>query len=132
MSEVKGDRRYTDDHEWAREVGDEIVVGISAFAVSQLGDITLVSLDVAPGDTVEAKQRFGTIESVKTLSDLFAPVSGSITRINSDLDARPELVNDDCWEAAWMVAIRPSSREADWQRLLDAEAYREYLEKVDH
>jgi glycine cleavage system H protein len=132
MSEVKGDRRYTEDHEWAKPDGDEVVVGISDFAVAQLGDITLVSFDVKVGDVVEAKARFGTIESVKTLSDLFAPLSGTVTRINPDLDARPEIVNDDCWEQAWMVAIRPSARDAEWANLLEPEAYRKYLEKIDH
>ena len=74
------DLKYTKDHEWARQEGGEIVVGITAFAVDQLGDITLVSLDVTPGSRVEAEKPFGTVESVKTLSDLFAPISGTVTR----------------------------------------------------
>jgi glycine cleavage system H protein len=132
MSDVKGDRRYTGDHEWAKTEGDEVLVGITAFAVAQLGDITLVSFDVKPGDVVEARKGFGTIESVKTLSDLFAPLSGTITRINPALDTRPELVNDDCWEQAWMVAMKPSALDAEWPDLLEPEAYRKYLEKVEH
>jgi glycine cleavage system H protein len=81
-NEVRDDRRYSKDHEWALVDGDEIVVGISAFAVDQLGDITLVNLDVSDGDEVEQGAVFGTIESVKTLSDLYAPVSGTVTRVN--------------------------------------------------
>ena len=76
--DVKADRRYTKDHEWARQSGEEVVVGITAFAVDQLGDITLVNMDVKPGDELLAGKAFGTIESVKTLSDLFSPVSGKV------------------------------------------------------
>src|SRR5689334_24656399 len=99
--DVRADRRYTKDHEWAKESGAEVLVGITAFAVDQLGDITLVNLDVKPGDIITAGKAFGTIESVKTLSDLFAPISGKVTRINADLETRPELVNDDCYDKAW-------------------------------
>src|SRR5215213_1008155 len=94
--EVKTDRRYTKDHEWAKAVGPTVVIGITAFAVDQLGDITLVNLDVKPGDTITAGKAFGTIESVKTLSDLFAPVSGKVERVNTHLETTPELVNEDC------------------------------------
>jgi glycine cleavage system H protein len=129
-NEVKDDRRYTRDHEWAKRNGDELVVGITAFAVDQLGDITLVNFDLSPGDAVQAQQAFGTIESVKTLSDLFAPVSGTILRVNEELDARPELVNADCWERAWLVAIQPSQLDTEWASLLDAQSYRQHLESV--
>jgi glycine cleavage system H protein len=121
--EVKDDRRYTKDHEWAKTEGNEILVGITAFAVDQLGDITLVGLDVAPGDEVETGQVFGTVESVKTVSDLFAPLSGKITRINAKLDDAPELVNEDPWGESWMVAIEP----ADDGELMDAAAYRKLI-----
>src|SRR6188508_852000 len=105
-TEVKDDRKYTKDHEWALEQNGEIVVGISAFAVDQLGDITLVNLDVKPGDAVEAHKAFGTIESVKTLSDLFSPVSGQVVRVNAELIEHPELINEDPWQRGWMVAIK--------------------------
>ncbi len=121
--EVKEDRRYTKDHEWAKTEGNEVLVGITAFAVDQLGDITLVGLDVGPGDEVETGQVFGTVESVKTVSDLFAPLSGKITRINEKLDDAPELVNEDPWEESWMVAIEP----ADDGELMDAAAYRKLI-----
>src|SRR5215510_12766792 len=108
-TDVKDDRRYTKDHEWAKDDKGDLVVGITAFAVDQLGDITLVNIDVKPGDTVAAGKTFGTIESVKTLSDLFAPISGKIARVNAALENAPESVNDDCWEKGWMIAIEPSN-----------------------
>ena len=128
MSNVVSDRKYTKDHEWAKTEGSSVQVGITAYAVEQLGDITLVNLDVKEGDTVEAGQAFGTIESVKTLSDLFAPLSGKVTKINKDLESKPELVNADCY-AAWMVAIEGSVDGAD---LMDAAAYEKLLSTLDH
>jgi glycine cleavage system H protein len=130
-AETKDDRRYTKDHEWAKKEGDELVIGITAFAVDQLGDVTLISLDVKVGDKVEAHKAFGTIESVKTLSDLFAPVSGVVTRINGTLDAQPELVNEDPWGKGWMVAIKPSNA-GDVDGLLDAGAYQTHVKESAH
>ncbi len=129
--DVKDDRRYTKDHEWAKRSGDEVLVGITAFAVDQLGDITLVNLDVKAGDTLTAGKAFGTIESVKTLSDLFAPISGRVVRVNPELERRPELVNADCWEASWMIAVAPSD-EKEVDKLLDAHAYAELLKSSAH
>ena len=126
--EVKDDRKYTKDHEWAKEQDGLLVVGITAFAVDQLGDITLVGLDVKEGDEVEAGKPFGTIESVKTLSDLFAPVSGTVKAVNAALEGEPELINDDCWGKGWMIRIEPS----DKGELLDSDAYRSLLEESDH
>ena len=116
------DLRYTKDHEWTKGSGSEVTVGITAFAVEQLGDITLVNIDVKPGDTVTEGKSFGTIESVKTLSDLFAPVSGKVVRVNADLEGKPELVNEDCWKA-WMIAIAPADGAAV-DALMDAEVCR--------
>jgi glycine cleavage system H protein len=124
--DVRADRRYTKDHEWAKESGDDFLVGVTSFAVGELGDITLVNLDVKVGDTVKVGKAFGTIESVKTLSDLFAPLSGKVERVNAELADKPELVNQDCWEKAWMIAIRPSDA-GEIRALLDPEAYRELL-----
>jgi glycine cleavage system H protein len=129
--EVKQDRKYTKDHEWTLSEGADLVVGITAFAVDALGDITLVSLDVKVGDHVEAHKAFGTIESVKTLSDLFAPVSGKIARVNAALENAPELVNEDCWGKAWMIAITPDDPGAA-AGLLDAAAYSAHLEESAH
>ncbi len=104
-------------------------MGITAFAVDQLGDITLVNIDVKPGETVVAGKAFGTIESVKTLSDLYAPVSGKIVRVNSALEEKPELVNEDCWGDGWMVAIEPSGGDAE---LLDATRYKKLILESAH
>lgn len=127
-TDVKEDRRYTKDHEWAQEKAGELVVGITAFAVDQLGDITLVNIDVKPGDTVTQGKAFGTIESVKTLSDLYAPVTGKVVRVNKALEDKPELVNEDCWGEGWMVAIQP----AGTGELLDAASYKKLILESAH
>ncbi|XXY47360.1 glycine cleavage system protein GcvH [Sorangium sp. So ce269] len=129
--DVRTDRRYTKDHEWAKHENDQVVVGITAFAVDQLGDITLVNLDVKPGDTITAGKAFGTIESVKTLSDLFAPVSGKVERVNSDLEDRPELVNEDCYGKAWMIVVSPSD-QGELGGLMEPAAYAELLKTAAH
>jgi len=128
--EVKSDRLYTRDHEWALSQGNEVLIGISAFAVDQLGDITLVDLSAAAGQHLDAHQTFGTIESVKTLSDLFSPVSGTVLRINQDLLDKPEWVNEDCWNKAWMIAIRPDEPLKSGDDLMDPPAYATHLEQA--
>lgn len=128
--EFPGDRRYTKDHEWARKDGAQIQVGVSAFAVEQLGDITLVNVDVKVGDEVQAGKSFGTIESVKTLSDLFAPISGKVAAINEALNDKPELVNEDP-NKAWMIAITPSAA-AEFDALLDQAAYTQHVKASAH
>lgn len=120
MSSIPSDLRYTNDHEWVRPTEPRWAVGITGFAVEQLGDITLVELP-AVGDLVTRGQRFGTIESVKSVSDLFAPVSGKVARVNDALTQAPEQVNEDCY-AAWMVEIEPSE-PAELEELLSATAY---------
>ncbi len=128
--EVKDDRRYTKDHEWAKGDGKEVVVGVTAFAVEQLGDITMVNMDVSEGDEIEVGKPYGTVESVKTLADLFAPVSGEVLRTNEALEDEPELLNDDCYEKGWLIAIAPSDGSAV-DGLLDAKAYTALLEAED-
>lgn len=113
--------KYTKDHEWAKVEGTRVTVGITGFAVEQLGDITLVTLDVKPGDELAEGKAFGTIESVKTLSDLYAPVSGKIVDVNKALDAKPESVNEDPY-GAWMVVIETSDASATG-KLLDQATY---------
>ena len=130
--EVKDDRKYTKDHEWAKEEDGALVVGITAFAVDQLGDITLVGLDVRAGDKVEAGKTFGTIESVKTLSDLYAPISGKVVAINDALEHEPELINDDCWDKGWMIAIAPSDLKGEGSELLEPSAYLEHVAASQH
>ncbi|MDB4938934.1 MAG: Glycine cleavage system protein [Labilithrix sp.] len=123
--------KYTKDHEWTKLDGSRVTVGITAFAVEQLGDITLVNLDVKVGDEIAAGKAFGTIESVKTLSDLFAPVSGKVVEINKELDAKPELVNDDAYGKGWMVVIEATEPRAIDQ-LLDEAAYAEHVKASAH
>jgi glycine cleavage system H protein len=129
--QVPPDLRYTKEHEWVRENGGELQVGITAFAVEQLGDVTLVNLDVKVGDEVGAGKPFGTIESVKTLSDLYAPVAGKVVHINDALTQKPELVNEDCYGKAWMIAIAPHDGKAHLA-LLDAAAYAEHVRTSAH
>ncbi len=131
MSTFPNDRRYTSDHEWAKLEGDNAVIGVSAFAVEQLGDITLVSVDASVGDRLEAGKAFGTIESVKTLSDLFAPISGTLEAVNGDLEESPELINDDCYGKGWMVKIKPS-KAAEMDKLMDVTAYDAHVKNSAH
>ena len=123
--------KYTKDHEWAKIDGARVTVGITAFAVEQLGDITLVSLDAKEGDTLTSGKAFGTIESVKTLSDLFAPVAGKIVAINKDLTDKPELVNEDCYGKGWMVVIEAADAKALGE-LMDEKAYAEHVKAAAH
>lgn len=120
------DLRYTQQHEWARAEDGVIRVGITWFAQDQLGDVVYVDLPT-PGARVERGQPFGEVESTKSVSDLYAPVSGTIDARNDELEDRPELVNQDPYGEGWMVAIRPEG-EADLTSLLDADAYRSMTE----
>ena len=128
---VPSDRRYTKDHEWALDAEGVLTIGITAFAVEQLGDITLINLDIKVGAAVTAGKAFGTIESVKTLSDLYAPVSGTVVAINEELENAPELVNEDPWGRGWMIRIAPSDA-AGASALLDSAAYQSHVESSDH
>lgn len=129
--EVKADRKYTKDHEWARLADGVLTVGITAFAVDQLGDVTLVNFDVGAGERVKEGTAFGTIESVKTLSDLFAPVNGTVLELNKHLADQPELINEDCWEKGWMLKIKCDS-DADVAALLDGAGYVAHVESSEH
>lgn len=130
MSDYPNDVRYTKEHEWARKEGDLVRVGVTAFAVDQLGDVTLVDLP-AVGAQVEAGKRFGDIESVKTVSELFSPISGEVVEINGGIDAAPEKVNDAPYGDGWLVVIRPSNA-AELDSLMDAAGYEAYLKSLDH
>lgn len=117
--------RYTKEHEWVRVEGGEAVVGVTDYAQGELGDVIFVELP-APGKTVEQMKTFGTIDAVKTVSDLFAPVSGEVTAVNDSLKDNPALVNQAPYEGGWMVRIRMKDpKEVDG--LLTAEDYEKHL-----
>jgi glycine cleavage system H protein len=118
---VPTDLRYTKDHEWIRVEGDGATIGITAYAADQLGDIVFVELPDS-GQTLEQFATFGVVESVKAVSDLFAPVSGEVTESNADLGASPELVNSDPYGAGWMIRVRLADT-GQVEALLDADAY---------
>ncbi len=122
---VPAELRYTKDHEWARRDGNVIVVGITAHAVEQLGDITLVTLPAA-GTKITAGERFGDVDSVKAVSELYAPIDGEVVAKNEQLDATPESVNDDPYGAGWMIKIKPANA-ADFDALLGAADYEKLL-----
>jgi glycine cleavage system H protein len=102
---VPGDLRYTKDHEWVRVDGDTATIGVTDFAASQLGDVVFVDLPAA-GKTVEQFATFGVVESVKAVSDLYAPVSGEVVEVNPELGGNPELVNSDPFGAGWMIKVK--------------------------
>ena len=105
------DVKYTDDHEWAKASGDVIRIGISDYAQDQLGDIVFVELP-AVGDTFEKGAEFGTVESVKTLSELYMPMGGEIVAVNGALEESPEFINDKPYEDGWMITVKPDDMAA--------------------
>ena len=127
MSDIPSDLHYTAEHEWVRRSGDDTVrVGITDFAQSALGDVVFVQLpDV--GAEVTAGESFGEVESTKSVSDLFAPVSGTVSAVNGDLEGSPQLVNSDPYGDGWLLDVKVSNSaelESAISTLLDAEAYR--------
>ena len=118
---VPTDLRYTKDHEWVRTDGDEATIGITKYAADQLGDIVVVELP-ASGTSIEQFATFGVVESVKAVSDLFAPVSGEVTAANEDLTGKPEVVNSDPYGDGWMLRVRVADT-SQLDQLLDADAY---------
>ena len=116
------DVKYTKEHEWIRLEGDVAYVGITDYAQEQLGDIVFVDIQTV-GETLAADEVFGTIEVVKTISDLFLPVAGEVLEQNEALEEQPELVNKDPYGEGWLIKIKPAA-DADFDSLLDAEAYK--------
>jgi glycine cleavage system H protein len=113
--------KYTKDHEWIKLDGDTAIIGITEFAQRELGDIVYVEIETV-GKTLEAESVFGTVEAVKTVSDLFLPVAGTITEVNPALASTPELVNSDPYGGGWMIKMKVKNA-ADVQELMDADAY---------
>jgi len=117
--------RYTKDHEWVNLEGDTATVGITEFAQSELGDIVYVDID-STGKTLGAEEIFGTVEAVKTVSDLFLPLAGTITEVNPVLSNQPELVNSDPYGQGWMIKMTVEST-GDFENLMTAEAYQQLV-----
>jgi glycine cleavage system H protein len=117
--------RYSKEHEWVKVEGNQVRIGISDFAQSELGDIVFVELPEV-GDEITINEPFGSVESVKTVSELYAPISGKVVEINEDLDDSPEYVNESPYEKAWMIVVELSDA-AEIENLLTAEQYEEMI-----
>lgn len=126
VSEVPNDRRYTKDHEWARSDDGRIVVGITDFAQDQLGDVVFVGLP-EPGTEVQADQPLGEVESTKSVSDVYSPVSGKVAGKNPDVEQNPALINEDPYGRGWLVSIEASASALD--DLMSAEEYQRFSEE---
>ena len=123
--EFPSDLLYSKDHEWIRIEGDIATVGVTAFASSELGDIVFVELD-SEGEDLDAEEVFGTVEAVKTVSDLFMPMAGTVTEVNGALEDNPEAVNNEPYGAGWMVKIKLTDPAAT-DHLMSADAYQEMV-----
>ncbi|MEG0796075.1 MAG: glycine cleavage system protein GcvH [Odoribacter sp.] len=119
---VPAELKYTKEHEWVRVEGDEAIVGITDYAQSQLGDIVFVECETV-GDELKAGETFGTIEAVKTVSDLYLPLSGEVLEMNEELEDEPELVNKDPYGKGWIIKVKLSNK-SELNELLSAEAYK--------
>jgi glycine cleavage system H protein len=121
---IPGNLKYTKDHEWIKTEGDTATAGITDFAQKELGDIVYVEINAQ--ETFQKEEVFGTVEAVKTVSDLFMPLSGTITEVNPDLESSPDLVNNDPYGGGWMIRIKLSD-PSELDSLLTAEQYKELI-----
>ncbi len=122
---IPQDLKYTKDHEWVRVEGEVATIGITDFAQGELGDIVFVEVETE-GETLDKEETFGSVEAVKTVSDLFMPISGEITEFNEEVESNPEIVNEDPYGKGWMVKVKISDT-SELDDLLDAEAYQELV-----
>lgn len=123
------DVRYAEDHEWIRSEGDKVRIGISDYAQDQLGDIVFVELPQS-GDTFEKGEEFGTVESVKAVSELYIPIGGEILSVNTALEESPDLVNQSPYNDGWMIEVKPSN-SAELEALITRDAYLEMLKDLE-
>ena len=123
--EIKPELKYTKDHEWISIDGDNATIGITDYAQGELGDIVYVEIE-ALGEELEKEEIFGSVEAVKTVSDLFLPVSGEITELNEGLEDNPELINDDPYGEGWIIKIKISN-QSELSDLLSADDYKELI-----
>ncbi|WP_096271046.1 glycine cleavage system protein GcvH [Paucisalibacillus globulus] len=124
---LPNDLLYSKEHEWVKKEGNTVRIGITDFAQDELGDIVFVELPEV-GDEISVDEPFGSVESVKTVSELYAPVSGKIVEVNTELEDSPELVNESPYENAWMIVVELSN-ESELDELLSSEAYKELIEQ---
>ncbi len=117
--------KYTKDHEWLKIEGDEAYIGITDYAQGELGDIVFIEVETE-GESLDKEEAFGTIEAVKTVSDMFMPVAGEVIEFNSELEDQPELVNKDPYEKGWIIKIKFTNQE-ELSELIDAEGYKEII-----
>ncbi len=122
---IPAELKYTEDHEWIKVEGDVATVGITDFAQGELGDIVYVEIETE-GDTIDASEVFGTVEAVKTVSDLFMPLSGEIIEVNENLEDSPEKVNDSPYEDGWMIKIKMSDM-SQVDGLMSADTYQSHI-----
>ncbi|KWW18122.1 MULTISPECIES: glycine cleavage system protein GcvH [Peribacillus] len=121
MTTTPKELRYTKEHEWVKTEDGTVRIGITAFAQSELGDIVFVELPEV-GDELKANEPFGSVESVKTVSELYAPISGKVVEVNDELSDNPEYVNESPFEKAWMIVVEPTN-SSDVEGLMSAEEY---------
>ncbi|MCP3032819.1 glycine cleavage system protein GcvH [Halobacillus sp. A1] len=121
------DLLYSEEHEWVKKEGEKVRIGITDFAQSELGDIVFVELP-EEGDTVEADEPFGSVESVKTVSELYAPVTGKVVEVNEELEDSPEFVNESPYEKAWMIVVEPNDT-SELDELMSAADYEEMIDE---
>lgn len=119
------DLKYTKDHEWAKVDGDIVTIGINDYAQDQLGEIVFVEVP-EEGDTFSQEDEFGSVESVKAVSELYIPISGEVTAVNEELEEAPELVNNDCYEGGWIIKVKADD-PSELDGLMDKAAYLEML-----
>jgi glycine cleavage system H protein len=119
------DVKYTKDHEWAKADGDTVIIGINDYAQDQLGEIVFVEMP-AVGDSFSAEEEFGSVESVKAVSEMYMPISGEIVAVNEDLEDAPEKVNEDCYQSGWIIKVKASDL-SELDALMDKATYLEML-----
>ena len=129
MANIPEDLRYSEEHEWLRLAGEQVTIGITDHAQTQMGDVVFVELPEV-GDEITRGEAFGTVESTKAVSELFAPISGKVVEINENLIEAPETINEDPYGDGWMMRVEPTDHN-DRDEMMDAEAYQEHIENED-